>query len=156
MLFSSPDYPVFLIAVFFLYGLARWGTWAWARYAVMVLLGDIVFMLVAKDPDTLWDPIGGPLLRLAAGDQHGWSPWLAARWIVGGALLRGAILAGERGAAWIASDRGQRLIARGLVLGLAAIAATVAIAASAGSLDEVTAQLVAHGHLAVLVVLGVG
>ncbi|HWO17138.1 MAG TPA: MBOAT family O-acyltransferase [Kofleriaceae bacterium] len=159
MLFSSPDYPVFLIAVFFLYGLARWGRGAegaLARIGVMVLLGDIVFMLVAKDPDTLWDPIGGPLLRLAAGDQHGWSPWLAARWIVGGALLRGAILAGERGAAWIASDRGQRLIARGLVLGLAAIATTVAIAAAAGSLDEVTAQLVAHGHLAVLVVLGVG
>jgi D-alanyl-lipoteichoic acid acyltransferase DltB (MBOAT superfamily) len=159
MLFSSPDYPVFLIAVFFLYGLARWGRGAegaLGRIGVMVLLGDIVFMLVAKDPDTLWDPIGGPLLRLAAGDQHGWSPWLVARWLVGGALLRGAILAGERGAAWIASDRGQRLIARGFVLGLAALAATVAIAAATGSLDEVTAQLVAHGHLAVLGVLGVG
>src|SRR5439155_16469139 len=55
MLFSSPDYPVFLIAVFFLYALARWGgtRFAWARIAVMVLLGDVVFMLVAKDPDTL-------------------------------------------------------------------------------------------------------
>ena len=59
MLFSSPDYPLFLIAVFFLYALARWGgpRLAWARIAVMVLLGDVIFMLVAKDPDTLWDPI---------------------------------------------------------------------------------------------------
>ena len=33
MLFSSPDYPLFLIAVFFLYALARWGgpPLAWAR-----------------------------------------------------------------------------------------------------------------------------
>ncbi len=63
MLFSSPDYPLFLIAVFFLYALARWGgpRLAWARIAVMVLLGDVIFMLVAKDPDALWDPIGGAL-----------------------------------------------------------------------------------------------
>ncbi|HEX8108211.1 MAG TPA: hypothetical protein VF516_10815, partial [Kofleriaceae bacterium] len=69
MLFSSPDYPLFLIAVFFLYALARWGgpAMAWARICVMVLLGDVVFALVAKDPDALWDPIGGVLLRLAAG-----------------------------------------------------------------------------------------
>src|SRR5262249_62254534 len=73
MLFSSPDYPLFLIAVFFLYALARWGgpAMAWARICVMVLLGDVVFALVAKDPDALWDPIGGVLLRLAAGAGAG-------------------------------------------------------------------------------------
>jgi len=76
MLFSSPDYPVFLIAVFFLYALARWGgpRMAWARLCVMVLLGDVVFMLVAKDPDALWDPIGGALIRLAIGERR----WPAA------------------------------------------------------------------------------
>src|SRR5262249_62254533 len=100
MLFSSPDYPLFLIAVFFLYALARWGgpAMAWARICVMVLLGDVVFALVAKDPDALWDPIGGVLLRLAAGAGAGAgaragagggeSPaigTLAVHWSVGGA-----------------------------------------------------------------------
>ena len=90
MLFSSPDYPLFLIAVFFLYALARWGgpRVAWARFAVMVLLGDLVVMLVAKDPDALWDPIGGALCRLAAGhlpQYQDWPPelflrWASARW----------------------------------------------------------------------------
>jgi len=59
--------------VFFLYALARWGgaRFAWARIAVMVLLGDVVFLLVAKDPDTLWDPIGGVLIRFAT-DEARW------------------------------------------------------------------------------------
>jgi D-alanyl-lipoteichoic acid acyltransferase DltB (MBOAT superfamily) len=159
MLFSSPDYPLFLIAVFFLYALARWGggqrAW-WARLAVMVLLGDVVFMLVAKDPDTLWDPIGGLLLRLAAGDDAAWPWWLAVHWVIGAAALGGAIELGRRRAEWIASDHGQRLIARGFVGALAAIGAVVAIGEACGGLDEVTAVLVGHGHLAVLGILGVG
>src|SRR6185436_21037213 len=123
MLFSSPDYPVYLIAVFFLYGLARWGRGAgaaWARIAVMVLLGDVVFMLVAKDPDALWDPIGGPLIRIAVGGKRGWPLSSFVQWIDGGVLLAGAIYAGRHGAGWIASDQGQRRIARGMVVGLAA------------------------------------
>src|SRR5215475_2510391 len=107
MLFSSPDYPLFLIAVFFLYALARWGgpPLAWARIAVMVLLGDAVFALVAKDPDALWDPIGGVLLRLAAGDAD-WSAGalapLAVRWAIGGGVLVGTLVLGRRAAGWIA------------------------------------------------------
>ncbi len=159
MLFSSPDYPVYLIAVFFLYGLARWGSGgraAAARIGVMVLLGDVVFMLVAKDPDVLWDPIGGLLLRLAASGDHGWPPEMYARWLVGAGVLGGSIYGGHRGAAWIASDAGQRRIARGFTLGLGALAALVAGAAAADRLDAVTAELIAHGHLVVLAVLGVG
>jgi D-alanyl-lipoteichoic acid acyltransferase DltB (MBOAT superfamily) len=159
MLFSSPDYPVYLICVFFLYALARWGRGleaAGARIAVMVLLGDVVFMLVAKDPDTLWDPIGGPLLRLAAGGAQDWSPRLFVHWALGGALLAAAIYAGKHRAAWIASDPGQRLIARGFVAGLAVLSAVVAIAGDTGTLEAVTAEIIAHGHLIVLAVLGVG
>ena len=90
MLFSSPDYPVFLIAVFFLYALARWGRAGgagarWARIAVMVLLGDVVFALVAKDVDALWDPIGGGLLRLLVGGA--WTVAAAGRWLVGALFL---------------------------------------------------------------------
>jgi len=158
MLFSSPDYPLFLIAVFFLYGLARWGgpQMAWARYAVMVLLGDVVFMLVSKDPDTLWDPIGGILLRLAANDDPEWRPWLLGQWVIGTGVLAGAIALGRRYATWIASDRGQRMIALGFVAALVAIGLTVGLGVRHGNLDEITAGLVAGGHLFVLAVLGVG
>jgi D-alanyl-lipoteichoic acid acyltransferase DltB (MBOAT superfamily) len=159
MLFSSPDYPLFLIAVFFLYALARWGgpAMAWARICVMVLLGDAVFALVAKDPDALWDPIGGVLLRLAAGaDDSPAIGTLAVHWAIGGAVLLAALAIGWRAAGWIASDAGQAWIARGLVAVLAAVGATVALAARADALDPTTAAIAAHGHLAVLAVLGVG
>src|SRR5215475_12099372 len=129
MLFSSPDYPLFLIAVFFLYALARWGgpAMAWARICVMVLLGDVVFALVAKDPDALWDPIGGVLLRIAGGGVGGadGAPAaigvLAVHWVIGGAVLLAALAVGRRAAGWIASDAGQAWIARGIVVVLAAV-----------------------------------
>ena len=159
MLFSSPDYPIFLIAVFFLYALARWSgdaRAAWARIGVMVLLADVVFMLVAKDPDTLWDPIGGVLLRLAAADGRDWPPWLFGHWAVGAIVLAGAVATGRAYAAWIASDAGQRVIARVLVGVLAAGGIGVALAAARGSLDAVTEVAVASGHLVVLAILGVG
>src|SRR5215475_14520527 len=162
MLFSSPDYPLFLIAVFFLYALARWGgaRHAWARICVMVLLGDAVFALVAKDPDALWDPIGGALLRLAAGgagaDGSLAAGALVVHWAIGGAVLLAALATGRRAAGWIASDAGQAWIARGLVAVLAAIGATVALAWRADALDPTTAAIAAHGHLVVLAVLGVG
>jgi D-alanyl-lipoteichoic acid acyltransferase DltB (MBOAT superfamily) len=161
MLFSSPDYPLFLIAVFFLYALARWGgprlgrVGVIARVAVMVLLGDVVFMLVAKDPRALWDPIGGVLIRLVV-DDASWSTAMVGPWVVGTVVLLGALAIGRRHGGWIASDRGQAWIARGVVVVLAAIGATVAIAWRAGALDETTAAIAAHGHLAVLAVLGVG
>jgi D-alanyl-lipoteichoic acid acyltransferase DltB (MBOAT superfamily) len=163
MLFSSPDYPLFLIAVFFLYALSR-NTDAigvWARAALMVLLGDLVVMLVAKDPDALWDPLGGALYRLAAGEGSAPAPdWpiatLVTRWTIGLAVLGSAIALGRRGGAWLASDRGQRIVARGIVGVLAVVGATVAIASSADRLDEVTTAIAAHGHLVVLLVLGVG
>jgi D-alanyl-lipoteichoic acid acyltransferase DltB (MBOAT superfamily) len=157
MLFSSPDYPVFLIAVFFLYALARWGhpAHAWARIAVMVLLGDVVFMLVAKDASRLWDPIGGPLLHLAAGGELSWSVGQVARWLVGGALLVGAIALGQRRAGWIASERGQARIALGAVIGLVVIGGALIAAARAHAIDALTAAIVDHGHLLVLALLGV-
>jgi alginate O-acetyltransferase complex protein AlgI len=158
MLFSSPDYPLFLIAVFFLYALARWGgpAMAWARICVMVLLGDAVFSLVAKDPDALWDPIGGVLLRLAGGVGAAGFDTLAVHWAIGGAVLLAALATGRRAAGWIASDAGQAWIARGIVAVLAAVGATVALAWRADALDPTTAAIASHGHLAVLAVLGVG
>jgi D-alanyl-lipoteichoic acid acyltransferase DltB (MBOAT superfamily) len=162
MLFSSPDYPLFLIAVFFLYGLARWGgpKLAWARIAVMVLLGDVVFMLVAKDPDTLWDPIGGllirGLLRYSSDGAPPIQPWLIVQWTIGAGVLAAAIAIGRRWGTWIASEEGQQLIAVGVVVALVAIGLTVGIAAHQDTLDAVTVELVADGHLIILFVLGIG
>ena len=125
MLFSSPDYPVFLIAVFFLYALARWGPSAvWARIAVMVLLGDVVFVLVAKDPDALWDPIGGALLRLAAGDSRLWPVWILIflKWMILPVASFGVLAIRRR---WITAN-----LAIGAVLG--GIAAPVVILTTQG------------------------
>ncbi|MBA3458013.1 MAG: MBOAT family protein [Deltaproteobacteria bacterium] len=160
MLFSSPLYPLFLIAVFFLYALGRWGgpSMAWARLAIMVLLGDVLFLLVGRNPDAIWDPLGGALVRLLATtrtDQE-WPPEMFARWALGASLLVGAICAGRRGARWISSDRGQQWIARGFVAALAAVGAMVLVAWSSGTLDVVTSAVVDHGHLLVLAVLGIG
>jgi D-alanyl-lipoteichoic acid acyltransferase DltB (MBOAT superfamily) len=149
MLFSSPDYPIFLIAVFFLYALSRQS--GWARAAVMLLLGDLVFVLVAKDPHALWDPLGNVLYSLAA-EMPVEPSW---HWAAGIAVFAAAVMLGRERAGWLASDRGQRWIARGFVALLAATAATVAIASQAGQLDRVTAEIAAHGHLAILLVLGI-
>ncbi|MDQ3341673.1 MAG: hypothetical protein M4D80_41510 [Myxococcota bacterium] len=159
MLFSSPDYPVFLIAVFFLYAFARWGGSAYggyARIALMVLLGDIVFILVAKDPDALWDPIGGVLLRLAAHDGRDWPVQMFLQWLVGSAVLGGAFVTGKRYIKWIASRKGQAQIAVGFCIALAIVGMLVGASTYYGLLDEITAVIVAHGHLLVLAVLGVG
>ena len=66
MLFSSPQYPLFLAAVFFLYGLARTGRWpaSIARVALMLLLADVVYVLLTHDVGTLWDPVEEPSQRL--------------------------------------------------------------------------------------------
>ncbi|HLL22217.1 MAG TPA: MBOAT family O-acyltransferase, partial [Kofleriaceae bacterium] len=159
MLFSSPDYPLFLIAVFFLYAFARWGGTSyggWARVGLMVLLGDVLFVLVAKDPDAVWDPIGGVLLRLAANDGRDWPLALVAQWLAGSVVLAGAFVIGHRYVTWIASDVGQRSIAVGFCAALAFVAVAVATAGYYDVLDDVTRAIVAHGHLVVLAVLGTG
>jgi len=161
MLFSNPDYPIFLIAVFFLYGLSRYGgpSQRWARIVLMLLLGDLVFMLVAKDPNALWDPIGGVLYRLATWGGHhpawDWPPRIFVQWGVGLGVLGGAIVIGRRGT-WILSDRGQRWIARGMMATIVVLGAAVALSAWRGGLDELTAGFSTNGHLLVLFVLGIG
>jgi alginate O-acetyltransferase complex protein AlgI len=163
MLFSNPDYPLFLLAVFFLYALSRFGGRAGlvGRLLAMVVLGDIAFVLLAKDPDMLWDPLGNALLRSVA-DTDPARPidWplatLAWHWAVGLAALGGGLVAGWRGGGWLGTDRGQRWVARGLVATVAAIGVTVAWASYAHVLDETSAGFARYGHLLVLAILGVG
>src|SRR5690349_14921401 len=98
MLFSSADYPLYLAAVFFLYGLSRQGgrgVGLIARVALMTALGDVVYLLLVKATAALWDPIGGPLLALVTG--QGAAPlW---HYAVGAGVLGGSVLLGVRGGA---------------------------------------------------------
>ena len=174
MLFSNPDYPVFLIAVFLLYGLSRFGGAVGTRIAracVMVLLGDVVFLLLAKDPDQLWDPLGGLLLhdlksfdlrvlvpRATIGfpsiDHVAWST-LAWHWLVGLGVVGLALWFGVRGS-WLGSERGRRWIARGLVAVIVVIAAAVGLTWYFDVLDELSFGFQCDGHLLVLALFGIG
>src|SRR3569623_2014830 len=184
MLCSSPDYPLFLIAVVFRYArprarafdpvleralrILRVGRYVqafravfgrWARGAAMLLLGDLIFLLVSKDTGTLWDPLGGAAYRavqlLGSGPAPTWPVALVGQWIAGTSVLAAAIVFGRRGAGWRSSERGQRAVARLIVFVLAVVGATVAIASQAGRLDAGTVEVVAHGHQLVRGVLGI-
>ena len=114
MNFTSGDYPLFLIAVFLLYALARTGR-GWgvlARAALMTIFADCAFALITKDVAGLWDPIGGALLQLARPDgaPSTWAPiW---HYALGAGVLGGALAMGDRWADAIATPRVQGWIAR--------------------------------------------
>jgi D-alanyl-lipoteichoic acid acyltransferase DltB (MBOAT superfamily) len=158
VLFSSPDYPLFLIAVFVLYAASRfsdaWGRWA--RVALMIVLGDLAFTLVAKDPDLVWDPLGNILLRMAAETSDWPIATLAWHWLIGAIVLAGGLFAGVRGGGWLATERGQRVIGRVLVGAVAAIGATVLSAYLTDSIAAVTDGFASYGQLLVLFVLCAG
>jgi alginate O-acetyltransferase complex protein AlgI len=176
MLFSSPQYPLFLAAVFFLYGLARTGRWpaSIARVALMLLLADVVYVLLTHDVGTLWDPIGGTVLAWIT-DTPAPAAW---RWplgliVVGGAFRLGLELAGRHRAvpgavAPVAPARAAapRAVARKQGKGKkkgkrgppARAAATVAAATVAVTGDPVAAERVSawtgHALAGALVALG--
>ena len=98
MSFSSPQYPLFLAAVFFLYGLARTGRWpgSVARVALMVLLADVVYVLLTHDVATLWDPIGGAVLAAVTdAPMPSAARFPFGLFVLGGALRLGLDLAGR-------------------------------------------------------------
>src|SRR5262249_48492355 len=120
------------------------------------------FVLLAKNPDALWDPLGNILLRSIADTDPrrapiDW-PWvtLAWHWAVGLVTALAGLAGGMRGGAWLGSERGQKWIARGMVAVVALVGATVAIASYAGVLSDVSAGFAQYGHLAMLAILGVG
>lgn len=157
MLFSSPDYPLFLGAVFFLYGMlrSRGHLGAAARAALMVLLGDLLFLLVGKHTDTLWDPVGGVVLSYLAGtaERAGVAAQLG-QYLVGTAVLAAAVGLGHRRGAALGSARAQRWLGLGLSLSCLAVGVAVAACSASGSLDQLTAGFTRYGHLPYLVVLG--
>lgn len=170
MLFSNPDYPVFLIAVFFLYALSRGvdRLGAIARVAIMLLLGDVVFLLVAKDPALLWDPLGNVVWSLAAGRAVHVD---VAQWAVGAAVFGAAVFVGIRAGGWLASERAQRSIGIGMVVVVVGVGIALLIARGhpitvwdwdtlapkpGTEITSLTYWFIGNGHLIVLGVLGVG
>ncbi len=152
MLFSNPDYPVFLIAVFFLYALSR-GIGAggkWARAALTVLLGDLVFVLVSKDPNALWDPLGARLYGLVAGAPVTSLDFLW-KWPIGIAVIAIGIVLGRRGPRSVQ----PRHLGYVFVGVLALLGGSLLYAVNNDAVPALTAWLVAHGHLAILFVLGI-
>ena len=147
MLFTSPHYPLFLAAVFLLYGLSRSGRWPGviARVALMTLLGDVVFLLLTHDVASLWDPIGG----LAFSGLPDATPPALWRLPIGM-----AVLAGVRGAEWL-SGPGQRVLAAAILATVVVLGAAVGVLAWAGELAVLTRALAGGGHLAWLAGLGV-
>ena len=95
MSFSSADYPLFLVAVFAVYALTRVGGTSGrvARMGVLVLLGDLVYLLLAKDVSALWDPLGGLAFGAIAEETARAPVWRLA---IGAAVLGGALWAGWR------------------------------------------------------------
>lgn len=171
MLFSNPDYPVFLIAVVVLYALARTSLRAtWAKVGLMVVFADLVYVLISKEPARLWDPLGGWVWGAvaASGAEPGqfataFAQHTAAWWmyLVGGGVVIAAVWAGRRWGLAVASERGERRVAIGLVVALVAIGGLVLLGTPAGkthssvlplaAISQAFAQL---GHLGVLAIVG--
>ena len=152
MLFTSPSYPLFLAAVFLLYGLSRSGRWpgAVARLALMTLLGDVVWLLLTHDVGTLWDPLGA--LTFGFLPEATFPAWWQLP--IGAGVLATGVYAGVRGAVWLDGPRGQRVLAAailGTVVGLGVIVAALGIA---GELAPLTHVLSRGGHLAWLLGMG--
>jgi alginate O-acetyltransferase complex protein AlgI len=152
MLFTDPRYPLFLAAVFLLYGLSRGGRWPGvvARLALMTLLSDVVFLLLTHDVASLWDPIGA--LAFGSLPDASFPEWWQLP--IGAGALAVGVYAGVRGAVWLDGSRGQRVLAAGIlgtVLGLGAI---VGVLVAAGELRPFTHVLARGGHLAWLVGVG--
>jgi alginate O-acetyltransferase complex protein AlgI len=152
MLFTSPHYPLFLAAVFLLYGLSRSGRWPGvvARLALMTLLGDVVWLLLTHDVGTLWDPMGA--LAFGFLPEANFPAWWQLP--IGAGALAAGVYAGVRGAAWLDGARGQRMLAAAILAIVVGMGVMVGVLAIAGELAPFTRVLSRGGHLAWLVGMG--
>jgi D-alanyl-lipoteichoic acid acyltransferase DltB (MBOAT superfamily) len=152
--FSSADYPLFLIAVFAAYALTRADGWLGrgARVAILLLLGDLLYLLLTKDVATLWDPLGALTFHRIALDASIAPPWRLA---IGAGVAAGAIWFGHRHGARLAGAVAQRWIAWGAMAAMAGIGVAVAITHRAGTLEAMSDGFEAVGHLVFLALWGV-
>jgi alginate O-acetyltransferase complex protein AlgI len=155
--FSRADYPLFLVAVFFLYGLARAGSWPGAvgRWALMLLLGDLVYVLLAKDTGALWDPLGGILYHVLAQSSNAPEPAWPPAWhfVVGVAVVVAFARIGYRWSGELGGDRIQKKLGVAFAVGLVAIGIAVLVGHETDSLGSITAWFARYGHLGFLAAL---
>ncbi len=161
MLFSSADFPVFLVAVFWLYALVGAGPDARpgrepARAALALALGDVVYLLLCKRADRLWDPLGPALAALvgAAPLRALVAPAALARSIAGLAVFAGAASVGRRFGPDLDADRAQTLAARAASAALVGLGALVLVGHRTHTLDAISERIAAAGHLGWLALMG--
>ena len=162
MNFSSAEYPVFLIAVFFLYfGLrVERGVIAWARMLFLLLLGDLVYLVLSRNLDSLWDPFGAIVLGLISpggyaelGADVGFG-WLAVKYTIGTGVFVGSVFLGASRWEWLTADRGQRVIGLGSVVLFGVMGLLILGFSLAGSIDSLSGFFATTGHLLYLFLLG--
>ena len=162
MVFSSADYPVFLIAVFFLYhlvgaGLRRAPLAEAMRLTLACALGDLVYLLLCKNPRRLWDPFGASLAA-----TFGALPWRElirpdhlVRYVAGALTLTASLALGRRHATRIDDDRTQNVVAKAVSLALVAVGVTVLIGSLTQRLDAISEHIARAAHLAYVALIGV-
>src|SRR5690349_1729145 len=108
MLFSSAEYPLFLLAVFFMFALLRadGATGRVARVGLFLLLGDLVYLLLAKDTTKLFDPLGGVLYSLATHEHFVHRAPLD--YLLGTFVFAAAVFLGYRRGARLNDERTQK------------------------------------------------
>jgi len=161
MLFSSADFPIFLLAVCLLYAEVGAGRRPHAlreaaRIALAIALGDVIYLLLCKRADRLWDPLGPALAALlgAARGRGLVAPAALARFALGLVAFAAALRVGERQGPALDGERAQTLTARAVTAGLTALALALLVAHRASALDALAESLARVGHLAWLGLLG--
>jgi alginate O-acetyltransferase complex protein AlgI len=158
--FSSAEYPVFLIAVFFLYfGLrVERGVIAWARLLFLLLLGDLVYLVLSRNLDSLWDPFGAVILGLISQgtiNTEAGIGWLLFKYLAGTGVFLGSVFVGAARWEWMSTDRGQRTIGFGSVVLMGVIAILIVAFSLSGSIESLSSFFATIGHLTYLFILGV-
>ncbi len=154
MTFSSADYPLFLIAVFSAYALTRaeGRIGRAARVAILILLGDLLYLLLTKDVGALWDPLGALTFHRIALDGDLPPAWHLP---IGAAVVAGAVWLGWRHGARLASPGAQRIAAWGAMVAMTAIGVAVWLTHRAGTLGQLSDGFQAIGHLIFLLGWGI-
>lgn len=164
MIFSDPDFIIFFLAVFALYfGLGSLRTLRGVPLALLLgglfLLGDLIYLLLSKDPRSLWDPLGGLSFHLAARPLWGDDPpALRPVWeyLIGLGIGAGGFWLGRTRYAWIEGDRGQSILAKLSMLLILAMGGAVWATWHYGVLGDYNHALSDGGHLLYLFLLALG
>ena len=154
MLFASSSYAIYLLAIFFMFVVlrARTPVALLARALLLLVLGDIVYLLLSRNVHSLWDPVGGLLMTGLGADGDALRSPVA--YGIGAVLFVATTLGGWFGAAALERPRARAAIAAGSAFVLVVAAVVLPLCVHTGHLDELSAALASGGHLIYLAFLG--